>query len=44
MAARLALVSYVELVQQNFLFVRSLRYVSASVYIGLGLFAALKAI
>jgi threonine/homoserine/homoserine lactone efflux protein len=30
--------------QQNFLFVRSLRYVSASVYIGLGLFAALKAI
>lgn len=30
--------------QQNSLFVRSLRYVSASVYIGLGLFAALKAI
>jgi threonine/homoserine/homoserine lactone efflux protein len=30
--------------QKNFLFVRSLRYVSASVYIGLGLLAALKAI
>jgi len=30
--------------QKNFLFVRSLRYVSASVYIGLGLFAAVKTI
>ena len=30
--------------QKNFLFVRSLRYVSASIYIGLGLFAAVKTI